>query len=105
MKKTVVHLSYRFRLALIIVCVAMIPLIVFSTMYLHGKQVQWKEDALQDYANVIAINNEQLNSTILELKQKCIYITNNMTVSKALADIERTGLIRNEDPDRGIGIS
>ena len=93
MKKRIVHLSYRFRLALIIVCVAMIPLIVFSTMYLHSKQVQWKEDAMQEYANVIAINNEQLSSIILELKQKCIYITNNMTVCKALADIEKKTMI------------
>lgn len=93
MKKIVAHLPYRLHLVLIIMCVAIVPLIFFSTMYLRGKQVKWKEDAMQEYSNVIAIGNEQLNSAILEMKQKSVYITSNISVCKALADTEKANMI------------
>ena len=89
MRKIVGRLSYRFRLSLIIALIALMPLALFGVVYLRSAQIKWKENAMLEYVNVIALGSERLNNLIIEMKQKCIYLTNNQSVSKALANRER----------------
>lgn len=93
MKNIVNCLSYRVRMSIVIVLVAIIPLILLGNVYLRNEQISWREDAMMEYSNVIAINSERLNNVILEMKQKCIYITNNMIVSNALTKIEQQTMV------------
>ena len=88
MKKMVSRLSYRFRLSLIIVLVAIIPLFLFAFVYLQNEEKQWKAEAVLEYSNMLEISSNRLNNTILEMKQKCVYLINNTTVRNAFVNVE-----------------
>ena len=88
MKKVISRLSYRFRLSLIIVLVAIIPLFLFGFVYLQNKEKQWKTEAVLEYSSMVEISSNRLNNTILEMKQKCVYLLNNTTVRNALVNVE-----------------
>lgn len=76
---------------------AVIPFSLFGIFYFGSERDKWEEEALGEYAQMLAGGTESLDRAVQDMESKALYVSNNSDIRAAMGKVNRMSLVHELD--------